>query len=111
LTDFASIISYWSSLFVAVVLIEHLVFRRLRWDNYDVSNYDKWRRLPLGAAAITACILSLGLIIPLMVQVWFVGPLAAKIPGSGELGFEVAFVLCAILYVPLRWLERRWWKH
>lgn len=37
-------------------------------------------------------------------QVWFVGPIAKK---SGDLGFETGFVVCFLLYVPLRLLEKK----
>lgn len=40
-----------------------------------------------------------------MDQVWYKGPIARK---SGDIGFEVAMVVTALCYVPLRHLERRW---
>lgn len=39
-----------------------------------------------------------------MDQVWFVGPIAEK---TGDIGFELAFALSGICYVPLRHLELR----
>lgn len=46
-----------------------------------------------------------GIVIVCMDQVWFVGPLAEKV--GGDLGFEVAFVATGLVYLPLRWLEKR----
>jgi hypothetical protein len=40
-----------------------------------------------------------------MNQVLYMGPIARKI---GDIGFEVAIVVTALLYVPLRHLEKRW---
>jgi hypothetical protein len=49
--------------------------------------------------------LSLALVIPSMNQVLYTGPIARK---TGDIGFEVAMVVTALLYVPLRHLEKRW---
>jgi hypothetical protein len=40
-----------------------------------------------------------------MAQVWWTGPIAET---TGDIGFEVAFVLSGLLYVPLRWAEKKW---
>lgn len=42
-----------------------------------------------------------------MNQVWFKGPIGVK---AGDIGFEVAFPLAAILYYPLRRLELNYQK-
>jgi len=42
-----------------------------------------------------------------MNQVWFQGPIGVK---TGDIGFEVAFPLAAILYYPLRRLELNYQK-
>ena len=60
--------------------------------------------LPSGVAALGAGVLSFGLVVPCMAQVWWTGPIAES---TGDIGFEVAFALSALLYVPLRLLERR----
>lgn len=103
LSNFTAVLGYWASLFVAVVLMEHLVIRRRQFERYDVSAWNDWRRLPPGLAALASALVSLGLIIPSMDQLWFTGPIAER---SGDLGFELGFVLCALVYVPLRLVER-----
>lgn len=105
LTNFLSLIGYWASAYGAVLLVEHLYFRRGDFSSYDHADWNVARRLPWGVAAVGACFLSFGLIIPCMHQVWFVGPIGAK---TGDIGFEVAFPLAALLYIPLRTLERRY---
>ena len=57
------------------------------------------RRIIIGAA-----VLCFGLVIPGMNQIWFTGPIAKT---TGDIGFEVALVLSALLYVPLRYVEQR----
>jgi purine-cytosine permease-like protein len=61
--------------------------------------------LPLGAAALGASFLSFLVVIPSISQVWYIGPIAQK---TGDLGLEAAFTLTALLYIPLRSLEKRW---
>ncbi|TDL19554.1 cytosine-purine permease [Rickenella mellea] len=104
LTNFLGLISYWASCFIALVLIEHLVFRRHRFTSYDVSAYNQPQKLPLGVAALAASIMSFALVIPSMDQVWFVGPIARH---TGDIGFELAFVVTGVLYFPFRWIEFR----
>ncbi|KAH9840946.1 uncharacterized protein C8Q71DRAFT_854794 [Rhodofomes roseus] len=85
LSNFLGLIGYWSTAFCAVVI-------------------NDYRRLPLGLAAIGACLLACSLIVPSMDQVWFVGPFAKT---TGDIAFELAFVATALFYVPLRLVELR----
>ncbi|KAM0497905.1 hypothetical protein D7B24_005359 [Verticillium nonalfalfae] len=104
LENFVAVIAYWSAAFIGIVLVEHFVFRKA---NYKAYNHDEWNdasRLPSGLAAIGAGFLSFGLIIPCMDQAWYTGPIAKT---TGDLGFEVAFVLSSLLYLPLRYAEKR----
>jgi purine-cytosine permease-like protein len=89
---------------VAAVCVEHLYFRNGDFARYDLRSWNVPSRLPLGAAAVGASLLSLSLVIPSMNQVWYTGPIAGK---SGDLSPEVALVITALLYIPLRRLEQR----
>jgi len=102
LTNFLAIIGYWAGCFDAVLIEELVVFRRLDYSTYDHGIWNVGRKLPTGLAAIGASILSFGLIVPGMAEVWYTGPIAET---TGDIGFELAFVVTAILYLPLRWLE------
>lgn len=104
LSNFTAVLGYWASLFVAVVLMEHLIIRKRNFGLYDTSVWNDYRKLPWGIAALASAILSLGLVIPSMDQIWFSGPIAQR---SGDLGFELGFAICCIIYVPLRLLERQ----
>jgi purine-cytosine permease-like protein len=104
---FIAVIAYWSAAFVAVVIAEHVIFRRGRYETYDHSAWNEASQLPWGAAALAASVLSFGLVVPSMAQVWFTGPIAEK---TGDIGFELAFVATAIFYLPLRAMEKRFSK-
>ena len=104
LTNFLSLLGYWASVYSAVLIVEHHYFRKGDFSSYDHAIWNIPGRLPWGAAAISSLVLSCGLIIPCMNQLWFQGPIGVK---SGDIGFEVAFPIAAILYLPLRKLELR----
>jgi len=104
LTDFLGLIGYWASAFGAIILVEHFLFRQGDFASYDLQHWNLPQRLPTGIAALAAGIASVGLIVPCMDQAWFVGPIAES---TGDIGFEVAFCISGILYVPFRWVEIR----
>ncbi|KAH8723540.1 purine-cytosine permease FCY21 [Phaeosphaeriaceae sp. PMI808] len=106
LENFLGVIGYWSAAFIAIVLVEHLVFRSGSFTEYtkDEETWDDARKLPLGLAALGSGVLSLGMIVPGMAQIWYTGPIGKK---TGDIGFEVAFAVSALMYVPLRFLERK----
>lgn len=104
LENFIALIGYWSAAFVAVLTVEHLIIRRGDYSTYDQSAWDSARLLPWGVAALSASMLSFGLVIPSMAQVWWTGPIAET---AGDIGFELALVVTAVLYVPFRLLEKR----
>ncbi|KAM5429702.1 hypothetical protein McanCB56680_004093 [Microsporum canis] len=104
LENFAAVISYWSATFVAIIAIEHVVFRKGDYNSYDPSVWNDGAALPSGISAIAAGALSFALVVPCMLQTWFQGPIAKV---TGDIGFEVAMVLSGILYLPFRALEIR----
>jgi purine-cytosine permease-like protein len=98
------VIGYWASAFAAVVLAEHVVFRRARFDRYDIAAWNTPGALPPGLAGLGAALLAVPLVVPSMAQAWYVGPIGAR---AGDIGFEVAFAVAGLAYVPLRALEKR----
>ncbi|THU76056.1 NCS cytosine-purine permease [Dendrothele bispora CBS 962.96] len=110
LENFLSLIGYWASDFIAIILIEHFVYRRRNTAHrltmgYDLTQWNQPRLLPTGIPAIVAGVLTFGLVVPCMSQILFIGPIGEK---AGDIGFEVAFFLCCILYLVLRGVEVRW---
>lgn len=104
LSNFVAVIGYWSALYIGVLLADHVVIRRMDFDSYNRKIWNRVRELPYGLAALGSAILALGLLIPLIDQAWFTGPLAER---SGDLGFEVGLALSFVLYCVLRPLELR----
>ena len=86
-------------------MVEHFYFRKGDFALYDLQSWNVPSKLPQGAAALTASALSFALVIPSMDQVWYRGPIART---TGDIGIEMAIVVTALLYIPLRRLERRW---
>lgn len=104
LENFIALIGYWASAFIGILLTEHLWFRKGDCSSYNIEAWNDAKQLPLGIAAVAAGLLSFGLVIPSMAQVWWTGPIAEK---TGDIGFELAFVVSGLLYVPLRMLEKK----
>jgi purine-cytosine permease-like protein len=104
LENFVGVIGYWSASWVAVVLIEHFWFRRGDAVSYAIAKWNDPKALPSGIAALAAGSLSMALAIPSMSQVWYVGPIGLR---TGDIGFEMAGAVTALLYVPFRYLEKR----
>lgn len=90
---------------VSAVCVEHLYFRKGSFARYDLQSWNVPSQLPLGTAALGACILSFALVVPSMSQVWYTGPIARK---TGDIGFEMAATVTALLYIPLRSFEKHW---
>ncbi|KAH9849624.1 cytosine-purine permease [Lenzites betulinus] len=101
--DILSVIGYWSTVFAAIVIVEHLVFRKNDWARYDLAQYCRPRELPLGVAATLAFLCACGIIIPSMSQAWYVGPIANA--GTGDIGIIVGFVLACMVYPAFRAVE------
>ncbi|KAI0711394.1 purine-cytosine permease [Earliella scabrosa] len=99
-----SAIGYWSTVFAAIVILEHLLFRAHDWARYDLAQWCKPTELPPGLAAVLAFLCACGIIVPCMSQAWYVGPIASA--GSGDIGVFVGFAMAAILYPAFRAVER-----
>lgn len=104
LEHLVALIGYWSASFVGIIFAENCVFRRDTANAYNAEIWDVSSALPSGFAAVGAAVLSFGLVIPCIGQVWWTGPIAKT---TGDIGFVVAFVCSALFYLPLRFLERK----
>ena len=102
LDNFLSLLGYWVSMFGAVVLIEHFIFRRGDFSAYDYKAWNTPSKLPTGLAALGASLVAVGVLIPAMEQVWWTGPIGRK---TGDLGFELAFFVTALVYPVTRMIE------
>lgn len=108
LSNFLALIGYWAGCFDAVLIEELVVFRRMDYDSFEHSIWNVGRKLSTGVPALLASIISFGLVVPGMAEEWYTGPIAET---TGDIGFEMAFVITAIFYFPLRWAEIKWRGH
>ena len=110
LTDYkpspkSDIIGYWTTIFAAIVLTEHFLFRKNNFDSYRIQDWDKPSKLPIGIAALLSFLGGFGIVIPSMSQLWYTGPIAKA--GTGDIGVLTGTVVSATLYAILRALEKK----
>jgi len=104
LVAIVNIIGYWSTIFAAIVLTEHFLFRK-NYFSYRIEDWDKPNKLPVGIAALFAFLGGFGMVIPSMSQQWYTGPIANA--GTGDIGVITGSVVAATLYAILRALEKK----
>jgi purine-cytosine permease-like protein len=84
-TNFLALMGYWVSIWIAITLEEHFIFRRQTGFNWATWNQQK--KLPLGIAALIAFLIGwIGAILS-MAQVWYIGPIARLV---GDYGADVS---------------------
>ncbi|KAF8804565.1 hypothetical protein BYT27DRAFT_7234511 [Phlegmacium glaucopus] len=105
LVNILSVIGYWSTIFAAIILTEHFLFCKNNFNSYQIQDWDKPSKLPIGIAALLSFLGGFGIVIPSMSQVWYIGPIAKA--GTGDIGVLTGAVVGAALYVILRALEKR----
>lgn len=104
-------IAYWLAMYAGIVVAEHVIFRRCNFDNYVAEDYTNWRKLPLGAAAFVALGMGwMGAALGMSTS-FFTGPIAKKIGGGGDVGFELGFAFATVTFIPLRYFEKKYWGH
>ncbi|KAL4763950.1 purine-cytosine permease family protein [Aspergillus foveolatus] len=111
-TNFLALMGYFVAIWVAIVLEECFIFRRRGIENgYGYYNWLVWNdpsKHPVGIAALIAFLTGWAGAILCMAQVWYIGPLANLVGEYGaDMGNYVGFSWAAIVYPPLRYLERK----
>ena len=107
-SDFVSLLGYWTISFTFILLIEDKLFRRR--EGYNLAMWDRPKELPWGAAAIFALLAGyLAGGVTGMAQTWYVGPIALYFgPYGGDVGIYLSGVITIITYIPARFLERKY---
>lgn len=112
LQNFLSLLGYWNTSFFVVLFVEHYLYRG-GWSHgfggYDLEAWNEPSLLPFGwagglafASGIAGCVVG-------MSETWYVGSLAAMIGDyGGDIGNELALLFTLIVYVPARYLERKY---
>jgi len=113
LEGFLLVVAYWLGPWAIILILEHFVFRR---GKYDVDDWNTRSKLPIGWAAIVALAVGLGGVVLGAAQVitlsatnsiLVVGPIAKLVnpPYGMDVGFELGLILAAIVYLILRPVE------
>ncbi|KAL9115753.1 MAG: hypothetical protein Q9227_000121 [Pyrenula ochraceoflavens] len=107
-TNFLALMGYWVAIWVAIILVEFVIFRRHSSANYDWSAWNEREKLPLGIAALVAFLVGWVGAILCMAQVWYTGPIAGLVgEEGGDMGNYVGFGVATVAYGVGRWVERR----
>ncbi|PVI02147.1 hypothetical protein DM02DRAFT_523479 [Periconia macrospinosa] len=100
-TNFLALMGYWVSIWMAIILEEHLIFRRNT--GFDWAVWNEKKKLPVGVAALVAFLVGWVGAILSMSQVWFIGPIAHLLGDHGaDMGNYVGFAWAAVVYPPIR---------
>jgi len=106
-SNFVSLLGYWTVSFTIILLIEDYVFRR---GVYNLSAWDQPSKLPWGAAAVLALLAGYcagG--VPGMSQTWYIGPIALKFgPYGGDVGIYLSFAITLLVYPIARYFEKKY---
>lgn len=86
-TNFLALMGYWVSIWVAIILEEHLIFRKYRGLGWNWEAWNDPRKLPVGIAALIAFLIGWVGAILCMAQVWYIGPISREI---GKYGGDVS---------------------
>ncbi len=104
LSNFLLLIAYWLGPWSIILILEHFVFRRGR---YNVEDWNTPRKLPIGWAAIISALVGLVGVLLGAAQVYYVGPIANLFnpPYGMDIGFELGLIFAGIAYLLLRRIE------
>ncbi len=111
LENFLLVIAYWLAGYCTIMIIEHL----LRRGKYAVEDYETASRLPIGVAAVVSMVVGLAVAALGVSQQLFTGPIANQLTDGymakqqmtpADIGFPLAIVTTAVLYLVIRTIER-----
>jgi len=92
-SNFLYVLSYWISPWLAIVLVDYLMFRRKGSDVADF--YENSGKLRAGFFAL---LIGFAASVPFFNQSLYEGPVAKAFPQIGDLSYYVSFIVAAILY-------------
>lgn len=115
LDSFLLLIAYWLGPWAIILILEHFVIRRGR---YNVEDWNDRKRLPLGWAAIVSMAAGLFGVFLGFAQTWiinnnyypimgWIGGMVNKANGGMDVGFELGVIFALVFYFILRPIELR----
>ncbi|CCE64907.1 hypothetical protein TPHA_0J00840 [Tetrapisispora phaffii CBS 4417] len=107
---FMDAIGYYLSIYIAIGLSEHLIWRKNNYRSYIVEDWDNWSKLPIGIAGTSALIVGLFGVALGMVQSYWAGEIGRLIGEyGGDIGFELGLSWSFIVYNIVRPLELKYY--
>ncbi|CCE62267.1 hypothetical protein TPHA_0C01110 [Tetrapisispora phaffii CBS 4417] len=109
LSDFMDSIGYYLSIYIAIAISEHFFWRR-GFKGYNIDDWNKWDKLPIGIAGMSAFVVGVVGTALGMSQTYWTGEIGRLIgnEGGGDIGFELAFSWSFIVYNLVRPLELKY---
>lgn len=109
LQNFLSLLGYWATSFFVILFVEHYLFRKGKFENYDLDAWNDPKRLPMGIAGLIAFLIGVVGWVMGMVETWYSGPIGLLIGSEGgDVANELTLVFTLVSYVPLRYLELKY---
>lgn len=88
--NFMNIIGYYLSIYIAMSLSEHFIYRK-GFGGYNPDDWNDKKKYPIGFAALFGFCCGVAGCVVGMDQTWYVGPIGKKIGEyGGDIGFELA---------------------
>lgn len=89
-SNFASLLSYWTAFFTVILALEMVYFRRAGGPlgGINPDDFNDFEKLPPGFACVGAIAVAIGGIVPSMAETYYTGPIALAVakPYGGDLG-------------------------
>lgn len=111
LQNFLSLLGYWNTSFFVILCVEHYLYREgaKGFQGYDLEAWNDPSRLPVGWAGGFAFVAGIAGCVVGMSETWYVGALAAMIgEDGGDIGNQLAFMFTLVVFVPARYLEKKY---
>ncbi|KAI1085237.1 permease for cytosine/purines, uracil, thiamine, allantoin-domain-containing protein [Whalleya microplaca] len=106
LSSFLSLLGYYATAVFVCLFVEHQLFRRGSYDNYNLEAWDKPDKLPIGYAGGLAFVCGIVGAVLGMSTDWYTGVLSNLIgDAGGDIGNELCFMLTLLVYIPARFAE------
>lgn len=108
MTKFMDSIGYYLAIYIAIAVSEHCFYRR-GFKGYNISDWNRWDKLPLGYAGCAALFIGAFGVAFGMSQTYWNGQIGRQIGKfGGDIGFELGAGFAFITYNICRPLEKKY---
>ncbi|CCH59316.1 hypothetical protein TBLA_0B04820 [Henningerozyma blattae CBS 6284] len=107
--NFMDSISYFLAIYIAMSLSEHFIYRKGKFENYNIEDWNNPKNLPIGYAGVSGLIVGAFGVAIGMVQTYWRGEIGRLIgKDGGDIGFELGLSWSFIAYNLIRPLELKY---